>query len=318
MIRRLGPRNLGDIIGDTFKIYKERFLSVLAIAAIGTVAMWIILLIGILLTAVVVFTMVIPGFFDVLTSAFSDPNAEAQIERAFTDITESWDGPPWVGLFITAILLLATILAATAMNILMSGAIIHATAEWELGMQPRIVASYIFALNRLPAIIGTAILIGLAMLAIGVAAVGLSFAVDKIDLGWLIAVIVVATISGSVYIVINWSVALQSVIFERQNPTGALARSYYLVSENWWRILGIMIVSVLILIGLQIVIFIVSLIPILGLIVNLIWSMLTGVVWAIITTFIYFDLRSQKEYPDEYSTDDLALELGYQINTEQP
>lgn len=310
----LGPRSLEDIISGTFRLYRQQFLSVLGITALGYITIWVIVGIGIGLSLLIAATLVFPGIFDffsLLLVDLEDPlsfgnNAQSYL-AFFQDIRWGWLG-------LIAVVLIATIVAAAAVGVLISGAVIHAVATWELGLQPRVMNAYSFALKRLLALVLTEILKNLAMFAIVVALIIVSFVVGKVISPLLIVPAFLIAACAIIFLWISWSMALPIIILERRNPIDALVSSYFLAKENWWRIFGIILVITLIMLGLGLVMTMVTLIPYIGLIIGIVWSMLSGAVKPVVATSIYFDLRNEKSQPEGYTTDHLAHELGLQIN----
>jgi hypothetical protein len=124
------------------------------------------------------------------------------------------------------------------------------------------------------------------------------------------------------WVFISWSFATQAVVLERQGVTGALARSWSLVSGSWWRVFGAYLLLLLIDV-------------ILGLAPSVLSPLLafTGASWAVETivvqfagllvtvlyvpirlagmTLLYFDLRVRKEGLDlQMALDRQAADLG--------
>lgn len=135
-----------------------------------------------------------------------------------------------------------------------------------------------------------------------------------------LAILVVPAIVLAVLLVF-WTVAIPAVVVEGYQPRPALRRSFALVKDNWWRVLGITLVVLLVLIGLGIVL----LIPFTLLsmlldadgnrlfegVVQFLKSVVVGVivppVGAIAATLLYYDLRVRKE---NYNVNILSEEMG--------
>jgi len=133
------PRDLGDIVGETFKIYRRNFLRLIAIVAIIEVILGIL---GYLLT--------LPAI------AITGANASLA---------------PFV--LIIIILVVCSIVGYA----MMEGALIHAVSEHSLGQTINIGRAYGFAWRRLGAMIGAEILAGLALLGMAITIVGIPFAI---------------------------------------------------------------------------------------------------------------------------------------------
>ena len=114
------------------------------------------------------------------------------------------------------------------------------------------------------------------------------------------------------YVLVIWFFASEAIMFEGKGPTAALGRSRELVRGTWWRVFGIGVVYVLVLLGL----FIPGLIAaaILGFESVTLEGIAVAVIAALVTpilligrTLVYFDLRVRKE---GYTLDALADEMG--------
>ena len=119
------------------------------------------------------------------------------------------------------------------------------------------------------------------------------------------------------YLLVIWFFALHAIIIEGKSPISALRRSNDLVKGSWWRVFGIGVVFVLVMIGL----FLVALIPV-G-ILTFLTPVLGSVFFAVISTvlfpityiagtLIYIDLRVRKE---GYNLDMMALEVRQPIRS---
>ena len=112
-----------------------------------------------------------------------------------------------------------------------------------------------------------------------------------------------------------WSFATHAVVIENRDVFGAFGRSRELVRGNWWRVFGIGLVFLLIVISIIAIVTLVSII--IGLLFNLgplAYSILSGVVGALLipvyyiaSTLLYIDLRVRKEgYDLQALSDDLT------------
>lgn len=142
----LGPRDFGDILGETFRIYGRNFLRLIAIVAIVEGILGIL---GVVLVSVFVLP-VITGIMAVETIESLAPLVVAMI-----------------------VLVVVSIVAYP----LMEGALIHAVSEQNLRQTVSIGRAYRFAWRRLGAMIGAMILAGLAILGMSITIVGIPFAI---------------------------------------------------------------------------------------------------------------------------------------------
>jgi hypothetical protein len=127
MERTLGPRDIGDIIKETFIIYKNNFWRFLAIVSVVTVPFMVIGLIFILLTGM-------PGQTEKLAKA------------------ASW-----------AFLWIPLEFAGLAIFILMAGAIIYSISEHHFNRSINFRRAYNFSWHRTGAMFGAIILVFLIM-----------------------------------------------------------------------------------------------------------------------------------------------------------
>ena len=160
-----------------------------------------------------------------------------------------------------------------------------AVADAYLGVEPDWRRSLKFAARRLPALVGLAILGGLA--------VGLA---------------TLALVVPGIWLFVSYAVAVPALLLERIGPVAALRRSFRLVKGRWWATFGVLLVGYLLasIVG-AIVQSVITLVPSIladGNTAALAFgSAVGGTVGAVITTpysaavvaLLYFDLRVRKE-----------------------
>ena len=252
MTRILGPRNLGAILGETFTIYGQNLLRLLAIVAIVEVILGIL---GYVLTLPAIST-------------------EGKIESL----------APFI--LIGIILFLGSIVAYP----LMQGALIHAISEQHFRRPVSIGRAYRFAWRRIGALIGATILATLAVLAMAVTIIG---------------------IPAAIYFAVTWTFIWQAALLEGFGPRTALSRSSAIVRQNWWRVLGIMLVVGIIAGAISAVL---GTLPVVGSTIGAtIGSILSTPVAMTGATLLYYDLRVRKE---GYSLEALAEKLDTKINSD--
>jgi membrane-anchored glycerophosphoryl diester phosphodiesterase (GDPDase) len=206
MSTKLNPRNIGDILGDTFRIYGRNFWDLVAITAI---------VLGVL------------GIIEIIAGLGSLPLVITGGE------IEALAGWVIAGLIILVV-------AYIVCGILVVGALIHAVSEQYLRQRISIRQAYGFAWKRLGAMLGAGILASLAIG--GIVAVSVSVAA----LSWVGWILLVVGSCASIYLMIRWIFVLPAALLEGLGPTAALSRSSALVKKNWWRVLGITLVVALI------------------------------------------------------------------------
>ncbi|MEE9613928.1 MAG: hypothetical protein V3W31_03110 [Thermodesulfobacteriota bacterium] len=133
----LGPRTVGPLLTETFRVYGRHFLKFVAIAAVVEAVCYI---------PEIVFGT--PGY---------DPE---------TFDPETVDMVPW------DISFAASMLGFTVINSLMDGVFIHAVSEHYTGGDVSVERAYHFVLKRMKALVGAAILFWLPIAAIGVSVLG--------------------------------------------------------------------------------------------------------------------------------------------------
>lgn len=245
-VAEMKPRDLGDIVGETFKIYRRNFLRLVAIVAIIEV---ILRILGYLLPL----------------PAITIAGANASLA-------------PFV---LIMIILVVCFIVGYAM---MEGALIHAVSEQSLGQTIGIGRAYSFAWRRLGAMIGAAILAGLALLGMAITVIGIPFAI---------------------YFGVRWTFIWQAALLQGIGPRDALSRSSDLVKGNWWRVVGIMFVVGIIAGAISWVLgLILGLIPVVGETIGIILIAPIAIIGA---TLLYYDLRVRRE---GYNLEKMASELG--------
>ncbi|MER8000502.1 hypothetical protein [Streptomyces sp. NPDC095613] len=150
---------------------------------------------------------------------------------------------PFAGLCAFAVMVL---LAATAMVQAVCPAIAQ---EAVLGRRTTFGAVWRRALARVPAVLGTVVLIGLigllpvALLLLGIGATVLTYAVAEAQwAGWLMALGFLGALAAApvaTWLWIRYSLASTVAVTETQGATASLRRSAALVRGTWWRIFGI-------------------------------------------------------------------------------
>jgi hypothetical protein len=298
MERTLGPKNLGDILTETFSIYGKNFLRFVAIVVIVQIPIIILYFAAGL----------IPGFGEESSSTL----------------------PPLIPMKILIGIPLGFI--ALVAGIVMQGAMIHAVSEQYFSRPVNISRAYGFSWRRTGVMLGAELLVFLAIASVFLIIVGvptaLHFAVHG-GIGPLTsaAIIIMVAIIGlpvAIYLGMNWAFVLQTALLEGCGPRAALSHSSELVKRSWWRVLGILLLLIIIIstiiyiplaIGAGIGLIAPANFP--AAIKAIIWmgvaiwyivaAVLTVPIVTIGETLLYFDLRVRKH---GYSRDALASELG--------
>ena len=134
-------------------------------------------------------------------------------------------------------------------------------------------------------------------------------------LGTAILMLIIIGIPLFFFLLVIWSFATHAVVIENKGVFEALGRSRELVRGNWWRVFGIGMAFVLLVVAVIVPVALVSIVV--GLLINpgpLVFAVLGGVVGALLSpvyyigsTLLYIDLRVRKEgYDLQRLTDDLT------------
>ena len=199
------------------------------------------------------------------------------------------DPHSYIPLGISVVTGIISFVASIIAGPLMTGSLIHAISKQYLIQQIDIGNSYNFSWNRIVSLLITFIIIGLALILMGITIIGIPFAI---------------------YFGIRWSFSLQCVLIEGFGPIAAISRSSRLVKDNWWRVFGYTIIWLLIAIAVGLLLSIFSLIPgVTSQLISTIVGIIIAPIAAILFTLLYFDIRLRKE---GYSFEKLAEELGLQ------
>jgi len=299
MNRTLGPRSVENILSETFVIYRRNFLRLAAIVSIVAVPFAVV------------------GFIvNLLFPAYSGGTTEA---------------------LSNTIISIPLGLAAFVAFILMGGAVIHAVSEQYFNQPVNIGRAYSFAWHRMGDMFWALFLAGLAIWGIMVAAtiisVIIAFAIGGSS-EWQVALavagmlILIAT-PAAIYLGITWTFMLQTALLEGCGPTAALSHSSALVKRSWWRVLGIVLLFVIIVMTINMILYIpvvISAVPAFmtgpttwattgppsGIIIAasigaLIGNIICIPIFTIGETLLYFDLRVRKQ---GYDLNTLSSELG--------
>jgi hypothetical protein len=142
----LGPRDIGSIISDTFRIYGRNFLKLAAIAAIVQVIIYILTVI-----------LLIPFFMSSVVGGGSDLVAYL--------------------ILIYSVIVIIYLVVTIAASVLMEGALIQAVSEQSLERSIGIGRAYGFAWKRFGSMLGATFLILLALVGMSITVIGIPFAV---------------------------------------------------------------------------------------------------------------------------------------------
>jgi hypothetical protein len=295
-----GPLGLGDLLDRAFRLYRERFWTLLLIAALFLVPLAII--------------------SGILTGQFTASSLE--ILRPGSPIRSASD------YFAMA---LATLGLASLLSYLVNGlvtlALTHQTIATLHSQKPTAPESIRAGLGRFLALIGMNLLQGLILV------------VPLIVLGFLLAIpgcailLLPIAVVGWIYVYARWLVAVPGLVAERLGPAQALRRSWTLTEGQVWRSVGYSLllailgglVTLLPQLVVQQVMIIVAPVDALALVsgisavigssLQLVWQPL----YAAAVVLLYYDLRVRQEsYDLSLRVEQLESQMGIEpvINTE--
>ena len=121
--------------------------------------------------------------------------------------------------------------------------------------------------------------------------------------GIAIAIGLVLLIAPGLYLLTIWSVIVPVIVLEGKSAGESFSRSRELVRGYGWGVLGVIVLTVLLLIGVEIVLGLL-LSPfadwLRGFLSNIVTGTLTAPVFAIVLTLLYFRLKAAKEPAQEH------------------
>jgi hypothetical protein len=184
--------------------------------------------------------------------------------------------------YIWIVMLASTILIPVA-----DGALICGTAQYAMSGKIEYGRAYKQALRRYGTLVLTTLLQGLALLLLTITVIG---------------------IPAAIYFAVRWAFVYQAVVIEGYGVAEAFSRSSALVKTNWWRVFGLMLLWVVILVALTSAIeFPLSSQPVLSEVLLFVVNLFLMPLIIIYTTLIFVDLRGQNE---EFNPEILAEEMG--------
>lgn len=282
----------GDIFERSVSTYRRGFLVLLAVAAVVQVPVAII-------------DAVIGQRFETAFAPFAQLSGRQPTSEELTTLFQNaFPSLISAGLTIGLVSLIA--------GLLLSPALIATIARIDRGEPASIGDAYTNALRSALPILGGSIIVGLVLtgLFLGILVVGIVIAAVSGDFGLGVLAVLVALVVATVavaYVSVRWAVWAQAVVLERRGPLDALRRSWSLVRGSMWRVLGITLVAGIVAAIAGLVISVIGGIlgsPLPGTwrtVVPAILGILTASWLPIVTTLIFFDLRTRHEVRSQTS-----------------
>lgn len=210
------PLGIGDIITKSFEVFKKDFAKMVGIAAI----------------IIVPVTVVLYLLIDLLTP---DPQSINTVEDAINAL-ESYS---------TTKLILAGSLATIAGGLLVFGlsfllqAALMRGAALSLVGDPTADEAYKFGMKRLGSYFMVAIQVALiAGVAPFLVAIVLTFVITSAWGLWMLA-----AFAASIYLSFRFSMAIPALVIENKRGSAALDRSWEIVKDHMWHVIGAIVVS---------------------------------------------------------------------------
>jgi hypothetical protein len=165
---------------------------------------------------------------------------------------------------------------------------IHVVASYHINRNHFMGQTFIITMRRFLSVVGV---YGLYFVIVAVVSfvAGLFFIVPLFGL-----IILILLIPLVLYFAVKWAFALHAVIIEGANPIDAFSRSSELVSDNWWRAFGIMLLVGVIVAAIDVVFSLVF-----GFMKDyssIIGSAVTAPLTYTGVTLLYYDLRARNEH----------------------
>lgn len=285
MRARLRPMGVGDILDETFRLYRENFTLFISTCAVIEVPIQIISIIF----GLTVFAVSMNFSSDVSSGSFGDAGG------AIASIIGG-------GLLLFIIVVVGYTVLSAALAIVI--------AQRYLGRTATVGSAYSAAFGRVGALILAAIWNGLRIAALFVAVVIVGVILSGVSHGLGAFVLIVGSIAAIVYAIylgISWSLYPQAIVLEGTGADAASKRSRGLVAGFWWKALGLYIVA-----GLLVLILGAIIPSIINGILNVVFSsgagrvIVDGIVSLIVgillrpiqiaaATLLFYDLKIRKE-----------------------
>ncbi|HEV8230269.1 MAG TPA: hypothetical protein VGQ86_09940 [Candidatus Limnocylindria bacterium] len=288
---QLRPLGVGDIVDRVFNMYRQRALLFAALAAVPYLALFLI--IGGVALGLGSALAPLGPLFEAL--ARGDPN-EVNDVAVRPNMTRAIFTLVGLGIFgaLVAILLLSVQI----------GALVDAAAARYLGREATVGASFRAGLRSAPKIIGTGLLLFVAILGGWVLLV---IAMVVANNGLFFAVGIFGGLVATVFVFASWLVAPVVAAMEPVGPVHAVRRSWWLANGHRWRILGLQLLLAVLQTVLSTLIsflFLAAFISdaVVRTALQQVVNLVAQVLWAPVEwgtfTILYFDLRVRKEALD--------------------
>ncbi len=270
MRARLRPMGIGDILDETFRLYRENFLLFVATVAVVEIPLQIIVLI---------LTLSLVGSIQSISAISTTTTSGEPLTSAQRDaLIHAGAASAGLGGLVSLISLIGLALLSTALAVVIS--------RRYLSQSVTVGEAYRASLSRVGSFVLATIWIGIRVLLMAITIIGIPFAI---------------------YFGVAWTLYPQAIMLDGVGGGAASRRSRELISGFWWKTVGLLIVT-------QLLISIVGAIPsaivtgvvgsgvsalytrtLISGVIGLVVGLLLRPIQATATTLLFYDLKIRKE-----------------------
>lgn len=269
----LSTKTLGDVVSETWRIYKSNFRGIVSISVLVQVP-----------ALFVIGGAMISLYFLVMFGVYREGSS--------------------IGTMVAIILpgLAFFVFATASVFVIFEGVVTHAICQHYVGQPVNVRQAFILTRRRFFPMLGACLAVFVPIGAIMIIIFALGAVIDNLG---IVArpVIYLIGILSLVYFGVRWFFVLQVALLEDRRPLACLSRSSELVNGNWWRVLGFILVAMLINFAVSFI----NLIPIIGFLVAII---VVTPAYFIAQTVLYTDLRLRADGAEQFNEVVLAGNIG--------
>lgn len=289
MRARLRPMGIGDILDETFRLYRENFT--LFVATVAVLAVPALIIVVVLLAATVL------GVFQSLLGLVNTPYSTLTPAQQ-TSVIQA-------GLALLGIAPVIVLIAVVAWALL-TGAMASAIASRYLNRPVTLGEVYRASTRRIGAMLLALVWMVVRIVLFSIAVVAIIAITAAVHLAALGVILYLACIPLAIYFYNAWQLFPQAIVLENVGGVAATKRSRELITGYWWKAFGLFIVTALLVSVLSAVAAVPALIvdavtssiaiqTLVGTILRLIVFVLTLPIQVIATTLLFYDLKIRKE-----------------------
>ncbi len=280
MRARLRPMGFGDILDETFALYRQNFVLFISTVAIVQVLVLVV-------TIALGLAFIASSLSSIVTTLQNAANAQD-----FSQVGGVIAGAVVFALVLLAVNAIAATLQGAALALIISNRF--------LGKTITVGAAYKAAFNRLGALLTAQVWIFVRFLiavVVNVVILGLIGAV--LHSAAILLILIIASVCFYIYFAVTWIVTTQAIILEGARGFGATGRSRALIGGFWWKTFGLALLLYVVNLLLSRIGGTIGGTGSTGLIVSAIVSFVVGVLFEPIQmcvyTLLFYDLKIRKE-----------------------